>query len=105
MERTLERNGIKRPGQPADGSILAFADDVLKNKLLAMNEVTPLDFDPTGDSIPEERVHWLTEILWQLISGAFDRQFNPAVLTYAEGQLLASVVGPSDFVDEEPRNY
>ena len=103
IQRTYERLGEIRPGGVLDGGVYQMADNTLSDMLLSLNEKSPLDFDPTADEIPEERVFPLTMMLAQLVTR--EHAYNHQAFLEFRKILYQGVVGPSDFVEPEVHDF
>lgn len=103
--------GLRRSGQDLDGSLFVELKDAFTDLLRDLNEDVGLDFDPTdGTDIPEARAGRLASLLvLQPIFDQFDRTRTPTeravVETVARKRFFGQVVGRSDFIEDEVRDY
>lgn len=105
IHQALTDLGIIRHGGSAPGQIFNYASDRLDQRLLAINEEVRLDFDPTGDNVPDERVFWLVSILANTIAPSFGKARDQDALDHAEARLQRAIKGESDFVDLKQRDF
>ncbi len=111
VERAAFRIGLRRAGQQLEGSIYTELLSSLEDYLLELDEEYPLDFDPTdANAVPAERMGLLVPLyMYTPVFDQFDKRRAPEARLILESnakrKFFAAVVGDSDFVDEEPRNY
>ena len=111
VQRAAFRIGLKRAGQDLEGPMYAELLAALQDFLLELDEEQNLDFDPTDDDvIPDERMGQIVPLF--MLSQVFDpfdqrRSASERELLFRayKRRFFAGVVGESDFVDEEPRDY
>lgn len=80
---------------------------MLQDMLLALNEDLDdgLDFDPTNDSIPDERVPSLANLFRLHYAPVIGREVSEDSMRIAKHQFFRGVIGPSDYVNAEPRDF
>ncbi|MGI9265167.1 MAG: hypothetical protein ACR2QU_09560 [Gammaproteobacteria bacterium] len=105
VNRTLRLIGVTRFGQATEGTVLEEVLGMLDDYLLSLNEENPLDFDPTEDDVPDERMFHLVMLLAQLAGPGFGKPFNDAVVDKYERKLFAAILGPSDHVESGPQDF
>jgi len=111
VQRAAFRIGLKRAGQDLGGSIYQELLLALQDYLVELDEHIQLDFDPTDEnSVPEERMGLLVPLfIYSPVFDQFDTRRSAAdreILSQrAKNKFFAAVVGPSDFVENEPANY
>ena len=101
-------------GQPVAPELTTYADEALVNHLLSIHKSVPLDFDPTAEvndeSIPEEHAGPITNLIrYAPELDSYDARNDPptrAVLFRAAMVTAkASIIGPSNHLDEPPRRF
>lgn len=104
ITRALRRLNITRAGQAVPGNLFTEAKDVLDDYLLAFHEEHGLDFDPTGDEIPSERMGPLTLILANRIGPNYGRPFDLNVERVLEAQ-LRNGMAESDHIEPSVEDF
>ena len=109
IQRTLERMGEIRPGAAIDGDVFVSCDSALQDLLYELEQDpngVGLDFDPTKDSIPAERMSTLVRLYRERIKSMFtDEPENEALFRHYKGQFFAGIIGPSNHVASRVEDY
>ena len=107
IQRTFESLGIVRPGGNIQGDMFRSADQRLQDYLLELDEDPrgPLDFDPTASAIPDERMSLLSMCFAGIVGPQYGFPVDPLAWERAQSRLFAAIIGPSDFIEDEPRDF
>lgn len=105
VNRTLRLLGVTRFGQETPGTLGVEVRAILDAYLLSLNEEVALDFDPTDESVPDERDFHLMVILSQLAGPGFGKPLDERILDRYERKLFAAVLGESDFVEPTTEDF
>lgn len=110
VKRALQRLGVVRVGSSVDGNLSTYGNEALDDLLYEINEDIELDFDPTETSIPNERAASLANLLrYSPALDQFDTRSGPTeravMFRAAKTRFLASVIGPSDFIEDPSRDF
>lgn len=103
--------GLKRSGQPLDGSNYSDLLKQLGQYLLAWDEDLCLDFDPLDASgVPSRRVPYLSNyFMYHPVFDRFDTkntiQFRRVAQKAARLELAAAIEGETDYKSPEPENF
>ncbi len=108
VNAALERSGIVRPGRAPDGTIFEPADNALLDLLQLLHDECPLDFDPTGDAIPDNRVALLIDVFRHSdIMSMFGKRLDETGVLFEKAKInfLDAVIGDGDHIAEDPLDY
>lgn len=111
VQRAAFRVGLKRAGQDLAGAIYVELLNALQDYLAELDEEYPLDFDPTdADAVPSERMGLLVPLFmytpvfdqFDMRRGAGEREI---LAIAAKRKFFAAVVGDSDYIEPEVRDF
>jgi len=111
VQRAAFQVGLRRAGQDLEGAVYVELLNALTDYLLELDEEQSLDFDPTeASSIPDERMAQLVPLfMYTPVFDQFDLRRNPsdreALAARSLRRFYAAVVGDSDFIEAEARDY
>ena len=108
VQAALERSGIARPGRAADGTVFASADNALLDLLQLLHDECPLDFDPTSDAIPDNRVALLIDVFRHSdIMSMFGKRLDETGQLFDKAKInfLDAVIGDGDHIADDPVDY
>ena len=108
VQRATLNAGMRRAGQSLQGSMYAEMLTALQQVLLAWSEHNPFDFDPADDdAVPDERVGYLADaFMYEPIFNPYDNDPQRIQMgLLARQRLFTSMIGESDYVHLEPRDF